>query len=139
MAIAGAIAFMAMGFLIPVLYRTYFDKTEYYTLVQPVEVQAGEHKACERVTMVMRRTATINTVGTFTYEVSRLQGEGSTPVAHYRVDDVVISKGQETLYKPITIPCDAEPGTYYISGIVEYYIDRTPKTYNFYTYEFEVK
>lgn len=129
---------MALGTLIPILYRMYFDKTQYYTLVQPVEVQNSTVKQCEDVILVMRRTALVDTHGVFRYELSKMEGEGSQAVAHFEQDEVVIEKGFQVVYKHLPVPCTAPVGTYFVSGLVEYNVDRALRTYNFYTYKFEV-
>lgn len=129
---------MVVGVIIPIIYRTYFDKTQYYTLVQPVEIENSIIARCSDVVLIMRRTSLANYSANFTYELSMITKDGSNPVAHFKTDDAVVDEGSEVIYKHLPISCDAPTGTYYISGLVDYTIDRTPKTYNFYTYKFEV-
>ena len=143
-AINFVIGFMAFAFAFPflfnqsrVFYYTHIDKTEYYTIEQPVPVSKDVYESCEKLEMHITRTSQRDFTFLAQYRLIRIENNNKqlldTPFRG------VATKGTSEVNPSVDLPCDIELGTYYIEGIFDLYIfDNVTKTYIWRTEIFEV-
>lgn len=131
-----ACAFAILGYYIPRCYFTHFDKTVYYRIDNPVEIEKEVYASGDKVTATITREALIDLQAVSIKELALVNS--NKEVAHEKTD-LAINAGKEVVNTVWCLPQNLEDGIYYFRGVISYSIRGIEKTTTFYSEEFEVK
>lgn len=138
MAIFG-ILFLVVGYYAPLIYRQYFDKTEYISFVQPVEVEKTRYKPCSTVRLTTRATVVMPLQVHTVYILEKLEDDGTLVRSDALFFDSEFDKMQNgKIAKDFPLPCALVSGKYFYSAVISYTVDKASKTYRWYSDTFEV-
>lgn len=133
-----ACLFSLLGYFIPKAYFTWFDKTVYYTIKVPIEVEKEVYKSGDIVTVKIERNALIDTQGISIRELILVNQNGNNEVFKYNTN-LAINVGKEIVYVDWLLPPNIKNGVYFFQGIVSYPVRGITKFTSFCTEKFEVK
>lgn len=132
-----ALLFVLMGQAIPNLYYRFFDKTVYYAIQNPVEVNKEEYCPCESVRLTFIRNVLVTTSAKATVELILKDADTQVEVDRF-TKDLVLDAGQQTIKVDYQLPCTLESGDYFYNGVVDFSVRGYPKTSAFKTQTFKV-
>lgn len=131
-----ALVFAFLGQAIPNIYFRYIDKTVYYEIKSPVEVEKSEYKPGETVVVEFNRNSLICTEATSVVDL--VLYENNREVTHYK-RDIALDIGKQKVQAIFDLPQNLTPGNYFFRGVVSFRVRDVPKTASFYTDTFDVK
>ena len=111
-------------------YLKYIDKTEYFSVKQPVAVDKNEYEACSPILVDLVRTSTITTRAVSTVELilSNDKGEWLKKTiggGDFNIDD----SSAQIIRIQFLLPCDIASGKYFLKAIVHYEIREINRNY----------
>ncbi len=131
-------AFVFLGWVIPNMYFTYFDTTEYYT-AKFVMLDNKEYNACDTITFAISRDSKAKSGATFTISLVLLNGiHEKVPLAR-RSGPGDITFGKDVITNTFTIPCDVPSGFYLLSRSVIFKVYDREKVFNYQSDTFYIK
>jgi len=134
--ILSAMLFVLVGYYLPKIYFEYFDKTDYYSVSVPIEVNKNLYGPCEKVIWTMHRKALIDIDAMATTELILMRGNEEV----YRNQiPLALEKGEYDVTTFQTLPCVLEDGEYFYRGIVSYRLNSSLKRFSYYTNPFRVE
>ena len=131
------ILFAVIGYAVPRTYYQFFDKTEYYKIKSPIEVEQKAYQPCQNVKVYLVRNSLIDSQGTSIINLSLLK-ENSRERVSQQVKEVSMTKGEGIIITSWQLPCNIEPGQYFFEGSVKYKVRDFEKYTPFNTVNFEV-
>ncbi|GEM_PF-3574028 len=132
-----ALAFIVVGQCIPEVYFRYIDKTDYYQIELPIQVDRAVYQPCQTVNLKVHRNSLVDVDATAIVELTLLEEDKKTEI-ETKTFNLVLNKGEEVINFPIVLPCKIPIGKYYYNGILKYKVQNVTKTKNFYTSKFYV-
>lgn len=127
-----AFHFIVIGWLIPNFYFHYLDKTDYYTVVQPVSVDQKWYKPCDDVVLTTIRTSVLDFSGNV--QTNLLLKQGNNVI--FRVPDVnfnrrvSVKKGVKVAVAfSYPLPCSLADGVYYWQVTLDYKVKGFDREY----------
>lgn len=121
------------------LYFSYFDKTKYYDIVNPITVEKRTNYACGYVDAYIHRKVLAPIQGTSVKQLTLIRRDnGLNQRVQSYVTAIQADVGEATVITHWRLPCDIDPGTYFFEGTVAYKIGDIQKTTHFYTETFDV-
>lgn len=135
--------FSVIGWAVPNLYYHYLDKTEYYSLTQPVSVNQQTYKPCEEVILSAKRIALTDLVVDVSNSLIKIDKDNDdTMIRVYEAPERPNIVVEETTGQPValvlTLPCNIVDGTYFWQGAVQYELYDSQKTYIYTTDLFKI-
>lgn len=130
--------FTALGYFIPNFYYRYVDKTQYYTIEQPISTDKKIYKPCEVVKATIKRTALIDTTGSSVIDLLLIRQDNITEKVMNLNRTMAIPKGSRTLVVNWDLPCELVDGTYYWQAVVKFYVRGVEKNYSYFSDTFAV-
>lgn len=137
-----ALLFSGIGYYAPAFYLENIDKTEYYTMQQPLKMDKITYKPCDTTVLTTTRKSLVDTNITFTRDLKliRIIDEAHVTIPQARfISDQIVSKGIKVISVALPLPCDLEDGTYYWEGNGIYKVRNIEKNYIYISDSFEVK
>ncbi len=135
-----AFMFTMIGLTFPEFYFKYLDRTEYYTIEQPISVDKITYTPCEKTILTIKRNSLVNTVANSAIDLNLVKADGKVVRildAHITVESS-IAKGSKIIDVAFTLPCDLDNGTYFWQGTIVYRVRKQEKFYPFITENFQV-
>ncbi len=131
--------FIIFGFYAPKVWLTYFDKTDYYSVEQPVPVDKEVYKPCENIIATIVRTSFIVDSAHSTVQVYLINGSTLNKYSPLFDDNIIIEKSNARIFHlTYKLPCDLKNGKYFIQALITYHINGIPKTYIWATNAFTI-
>jgi len=131
------ILFAVIGYAVPRTYYQFFDKTDYYQIKTPIEVEQVAYKQGQAVKVYLVRNSMIDSQGTSIINLSLLK-ENSRERVSQQVKEVSMTKGEGIIITSWELPCDIKPGQYFFEGNIKFKVREFEKYAPFYTVNFEV-
>ena len=137
-----AFAFAIVGWIVPNTYYKYFDKTVYYSVVQPVSINKTVYKPCEETILTTTRTSLIDTNILFTRYLRLVRVEDNAQIV---IDEAInkseigVKKGIMTVSRALKLPCNLIDGNYFWQAVAVYQYKGNQKTYTYVTENFSVR
>lgn len=119
-AIVFGLAFVIMGYFAPRIYYEYIDSTNYITVKQPVGTNKKIYQPCEEITFVLERNSMIDSTVVGQYELILVKADSNYDIVREYNDTFIVNKDARTITQRYKIPCQLEPGTYFIRGLYIY-------------------
>lgn len=130
--------FVVIGYYVPRLWLEYIDPREYFKMELPLAVDGTEHKPCDAVKFLSKRTAETDLYIHIHTDFSRSADMGLETV--YSEDRTrTVPKGEGVVITSYSLPCDIPEGTYLIKGTVSYEVQGVKRYYYFISDTFEVR
>lgn len=135
-----AIIFGLLGWAIPETYFRYFDKTEYYTVEQPVSVDQTIYQPCDDTVITLVRTALVDTIGEFEVDLRLIDVDG----VQFNVNQAHITRvasiagGKSVVRASYPLPCNLPDGVYFWQATIRYHVNGIEKQYVYVTQTFQV-
>lgn len=127
-----ATMFVLIGSIIPETYYKYFDHTEYLTVRYPMGTDKDSYKPCEKLVVISTYTALQDINATSHNNWMKINEDGSfTKVLERERDGVFLKAEGQPFSVQLDVPCDLDPGTYFLSGIKTYNILGNEHQYSF--------
>lgn len=140
--IAGLLLFSLLGYFVPYLYYSYIDNTEhYYIRPNPLSVDNKDRpiSPCDTVVYRGTRTSMIDFITETSVDLVRVEEDGSrTKIFTSEQSLKSIERGQTNIEYRYTLPCNLNPGNYYLSSVITYEIWNVDKAYRWTSEEFKV-
>lgn len=133
-----ATLFAVLGYYIPRAYFSWFDRTVYYTIKVPIEVEKDIYKSGDTVTVSIERSALIDTQGISIRELILVDENGNKEVFRYNTN-LAINAGKENITVDWVLPLNIKDGVYFFQGVVSYPIRGITKFTPFCTERFTIK
>lgn len=131
--------FMIIGIYAPKIWLTYFDKTDYYRVQQPVETDKHEYKSCERLVINLVRTSSISDNAHSTVQLFSASNSGTLKFIPLFNGNIIVEKSNEQVfYLNYELPCNLPAGKYYIKAAIKYRIQGVDRNYFWSTRAFDV-
>lgn len=125
------------GWIPPYIYYKYINKTQYFTY-DSVTTDKTEYKACDPITLHVKRKALIETRGRLSVTLYK-RNDGGIAYQHTQLDVPITSGPREFDDATFAIPCEGIiPGEYWYRGVLIYHVDRVEQSVNFDTNYFKV-
>jgi hypothetical protein len=143
--VAMATMFTLIGWGLPQIYYQYLDKTQYYSLSQPVSVDKPVYEPCDSVNIIAKRVALAPLVVDIDNSLILVETatDSSKLLRVYelpRRENLVIQETDGAIVSAeLVLPCTLVDGTYFWQGAVEYEHNGKATTYIYATDQFEVK
>lgn len=129
-ALVGACIFLYLGWIIPNIYLTYFDGSEYY-VAKFISLDKPSYKPCETIMFTIHRDSKVKSAATFTTNLFRvIDAANKIPVAR-RSGPGDITVGEQSIANTFVIPCDAQEGYYILRRVVIYSVYDREKTFSY--------
>lgn len=126
-----------MGYYLPRIYLTYFDKREYFKMELPMTVEKKVYKPCEHVTFIAKRTSEADLLINIHSEFVK-SNEGALNSVYSEERTRTIRKGEQLATIEYMIPCYFKDGVYFTSGTISYEIQGVRKYFFFLSDSFTV-
>lgn len=111
-------------------YFRYIDKTEYFTVRQPVAIDKHTYLPCETVLVDLVRTSKVNARAVSTVELILVNDSGEWYKQTVGGDDFNIDQSEnQVIHIPFNLPCNMASGQYYLKAVIEYHVRDIPKNY----------
>lgn len=129
-----AMLFAGFGYYIPKIYYTYFDKTQYYEVKLPIEVENKKYYPCDYVNVHVIRRSLINVTSEAQIELRLYRDDGSgikdLVDKQFRKLNIIKSSNDkfDTIISHWLIPCFVQPGRYIFEGLAPYKVNGIDKT-----------
>lgn len=136
----GAFMFSVIGAIVPGFYYRYLDRTDYYTVEQPVSVDKEVYAPCEETILIAKRNSLIDTSADFSTDLTLVSEDGSefkVPNGHINTE-ASVRRGEVVMKVAYKLPCDIVDGRYFWQSTMNYKIRGIDKTYIYITEVFEV-
>jgi hypothetical protein len=115
------------------------DKTEYFSVKQPVSIDKNEYLSCEPILVDLVRTSVITTRAVSTVEIILVNDKGEWFKQTIGGSDFNIDKSQgQVIHVRFVLPCDIIPGQYFLKAVVHYEVRGMPKDYVWESESFQV-
>jgi hypothetical protein len=130
--------FVLVGTLLPYLYYEYVDQTNYYHIEVPVMTTEKEYKPCDTVIVPVTRKSLVDKNGELRIELIRVENDKNYEVETTKYE-VLIEEGTQTRLVQQQIPCNEQPGFYFLKGRISFEVHGVERFYEFTTNTFEVR
>lgn len=111
-------------------YLKYVDKTEYFTVRQPVTIDKHEYKPCDQILVDLVRTSSITSRAVSTVELILVNDKGEWTKQTVGGNDFIIDKSEnQILHVNFNLPCTIKSGKYYLKAVVNYKVHEIEKNY----------
>jgi hypothetical protein len=130
-----AAVFAVLGYFIPQAYYQYFDKTQYFSIENPMMVEGNNFYACDTITVEVHRKAAYAMQAVSVSEL--VLYKDNVEVARYK-KDLSINLDSDIVHTTWDLPCNLMPGNYFFRGVVNYKFRGLDKTTEFFTTVFDV-
>lgn len=131
------ILFSVVGYAVPRTYYQFFDRTNYYQVKSPIDVEQVAYQPCQAVKVYLVRNSLIDSQGTAIINLSLLREDSRERIAQ-QIKEVSMTKGEGIIITSWPLPCDVKPGQYFFEGSIKYSVRDFQKFTPFYTVKFEV-
>lgn len=124
-----AMVFVMFGTLVPDVYYRYFDKTQYYQVID-IELLATTYPACGKVSYLVKRVSLIDM--TLKIESNLLKVEENGQLVKVHIFPTVVSgagKGNDWIKAMRQLPCDLDEGDYIIQFFYNYNYNSIEKVF----------
>lgn len=123
--------FVVIGFYLPRLASSYLPSSYYYTADITLLGQ-GSYKPCETIQYMVERNSRVSSSASFyDFLVYKDPKSGPKIVWKYQGQGTIENTGEGRIFREITIPCNASPGTYTIQRQVAFEVDHNQKVYEY--------
>lgn len=133
-----AVVFAVLGYFTPIVYRQYFDKTDYIEFLQPVEVDKNVYKACGNVRLNTTATVLLPLQVRTVAVLEQLEDTTTVRVKDYSWESEFRPMAATKISREFSLPCELTPGKYFFTAVIKYNIDRAERNYEWYSETFEV-
>lgn len=135
-----AAMFAFLGYYIPRIYLTYFDKTDYYKIYSPVAInQSTPHYACEDVEVSFTKESLIDGKGEVNVALNLYKNNnGEKNRIDFQEFNVPLTKGEQIITLKLKLPCGIDSGIYYFEGVISYRVKGIEKTHSFFSEKFNI-
>jgi len=141
-AVIGLLLFVLLGQAIPDFYFKYFDKTQYYSIIQPIPMDQKWYKPCDETTLTATRTSLIDTQASFSIDLILTKSDGTeilkVPNGHLNRDASVKAGEKQTISVIYPLPCELPDGIYFWQATMKYSVRGVEKQYTYITDTFNV-
>lgn len=111
-------------------YLKNLDKTEYFTVRQPVAVDKHNYQPCESVLVDLVRNSTITTRAVATVELILINENGEMFKKTIGGNEFNIDKSvDQVVHTSFSLPCNVKPGKYFLKAVVNYSVKGIEKNY----------
>lgn len=135
-----AILFTMAGYIIPHIYFEFFDKTDYYKIKNPVEVDLRDYEPCQSVKVYMIRESLLTGQGRSIINLNLIKKDdrGGNERVDTQINTISFTEASGLVILNWKIACDATPGEYFFEGTMAYKIREFEKYSAFKTINFTV-
>jgi len=139
-----AFMFSGLGYFIPRIYFEYFDKTQYYQVQLPIQVENKEYHPCDFVNVTLKRKALadIDAEATIELRLIKEDSRGDRDILDKQIRKMSIQRSPLDEFTKITahwpLPCALPDGVYLFEGLTKYQVNGVNKTTTIRTEEFIV-
>lgn len=127
-----------LAFAIPKIYYDSFYNPSKEVEVINVELLEEEYEACKTFKYLFTRNVKKNINGKFVDELILIREGQEIELTRFS-DKATLQKGLRTLVLTFKLPCDLDPGTYYIYSNTIFEINGREGSFNFTTPSFRIK
>lgn len=136
------LCFAVIGWLVPETYFKYMDKTQYYTVVQPIPINQKWFKPCDDTILTATRTSLVDTQAVFGVDLILKDKNGTgilkVPNAHFITQASVRAGERVTVSVVYKLPCKLPDGLYYWQATMRYHVRGVEKEYTYVSDTFNV-
>ena len=132
-----ALVFVVMGRFLPEIYYQNFDKTNYCSISNPVEIDKGEYKQGDTIIIKFDRVSLVNTNATIFIELILIDEENNFEVlSSTRPLSLNNDPQHEIIYTFFELTKEVPVGNYFLRGNLYFRSNNIDKSTQFYTNEF---
>jgi hypothetical protein len=114
------------------------DPDYYYSIDGPVEIDQAVYRPCDTVRISFNRRSRLAVKADLHRILLRQEGEVRLQVNEQIAKDVILDQSTEKIAVLYVLPCDLDPGKYYVSRVLFYEVNGDKRSYQYWTPSFEV-
>lgn len=123
-------AFAIIGWAVPEIYLTYFDKSEYY-IARVSSINKISYAPCDKLQFTVERISNVKSSAVFITMLVRLEDENRKVTVARKQGTGDISFGNQSIANTFNIPCDADEGFHILHRVVIYKVFDREKVFTY--------